>query len=209
VTTLGTLITNVSRDLRDSSNATWSTTEVQDLIVQGVDALAAFYPKEVIDTSLTVSASAFTYTLPTTINRVYRVDIYSSAGSYKATLPKATETWDSPNSGWELHGGVLYFPPSYFYQSGDTLRLYGYGPYIVMSATSDTTDVDAPGIWAVRVFCQAEGFGRLLADRAAFQQWQTTSGNTDVTAAALAQLAVTMQRRWDSEKARLRRMRKG
>lgn len=208
MTTLANLETTISAALRDSANATFTLSEVDDLINQGIDAIGAFYPREVIDYSLTVSASAFTYAVPSPMTRVYRVDIYSSADSYKATLGKAIEVYDGPNSGWELHGSVLYFPPSYYYTTGDKLMLFGYGGYTQLSASSSTTDLDASAKWALVAFCQNKAFGRLAMDRGLYQQWQTTSGNTDVSMAALAQARAQARQEWRDEMARLRRLRK-
>lgn len=203
--TFSELKTQVSRDLRDSSNNTWSTAEVGDLINQGIDALADFYPREIVQTVGTVSAGVVSYAASSYTN-VYRLDVYTAGGEYAGAIPHGIG--DGPDSGWEFHGGVLYLPPSWLPGAGHTLRAWGYGRYLQLSADSATTDVDAAGIWAVRVFCQAEGFGRLLADRAAFQQWQADPGNVDVTSLALNQLVFAQRRRWQEERQRLRRMRK-
>ncbi len=48
----------------------------------------------------------------------------------------------------------------------------------------------------------------LMYDRAQFQQWQVTAGNTDVTALGLNNLALAAQQRWRQEKARIRGFRK-
>jgi hypothetical protein len=205
VATLSDIRTQVARDLRDSSNNTWSTTELNDLINQGLDALADFYPLEIVSTFATVSSGVFSYSASSFTN-VYRVDIYSSAGSYTGTLPAGIG--DGPDSGWELHGGVIYLPPNWTLDAGSTLTAFGYGRYIQLSADTSTTDADTAGVNAVRIFCQAEAFGRLLADRAAFQQWQASPGNTDTTLLGLSQVAFSWRRRWQEEQRRLRRLRK-
>ncbi len=205
MTTLADLETYCARDLRDTGNATWSTSELDDLINQGIDALADVYPKEIVQTIGTVAANTYSYAASSFTN-IYRLDIYTSDGSYRMTLEPGIG--DGPNSGWELHGGVVYLPPSYAWTAGDTLQAWGYGRYLQLSASSSTTDLDASGVWAVRVFVQAEAFGRLIADRAKFQQWQSSSNNTDVTALGLAQLAAGARQRWREERNRLRRMRK-
>jgi hypothetical protein len=209
VTTLASLEATISAALRDSSNATFTTTEVDALINQGIDAISAFYPKEVIDYTLTVSASAFSYTVPSTVSHIYRVDIWTSANTYRTTLPKANEVTEGPNSGWEFHGGILYFPPSYTYTAGDKIKLFGYGGFLQLSASSSTTDLDVSAIWALVAFCQNKAFGRLSMERGLFQQWQTQSGNSDVSMAALVQARAQARQEWRDEMVRLRRMRKG
>ena len=57
-TTLSDLQTQLARQLHDTSNTTWSVAELTDLINQGIDALADFYPKEIVQTVGTVSATA-------------------------------------------------------------------------------------------------------------------------------------------------------
>lgn len=202
--TLSDLRTAVARDLRDTTNATWAVAEIDDLINQGTDALADFYPKEIVQTIGTVAAGVYSYAV-SSFSNIYRLDIFTSAGSYRTTFPHGI---GGANSGWELHGGILYLPTVYALTPGDTLRAWGYGRYIQLSAATDTTDMNSTGIWAVRTFCQAEAFGRLTADRAQLQQWQDLPGNTDVTALALAQLAGSARARWREEQRRLRRMRK-
>jgi hypothetical protein len=204
VTDLATFVSLVSEELRDTIHATWTTAELTDLVNQGIDALADFFPKEVMQTVGTVSAGVYSYPI-TGMTNIYRIDIYSSAGSYKQTLVSGI---GGPNTGWELHGGVLYLPPSYLFTAGDTLRAWGYGRYIQLAVSSSTTDLDSTGIWAVVVFCQAEAFGRMMFDRAQFQQWQSSSNNSDITALALAQLAGSARARWRDEQRRLRRLRK-
>lgn len=203
--TLSDLRTQVSRDLRDTSNATFTTSEVDDLVNQGIDAIASFYPREIVQTVGTVSAGVFSYSV-SAFQAIYRLDIYTSAGSYRATLPHAFE--NNPNSGWETHGGVLYLPPSWPLTSGDTLRAFGYGAYTQLSASTSTTDLDTSAQWAVRVFAQAEAFQRLMNDRAKFQQWQSDSNNTDVSIVQLASVMSQARQRWRDEKQRLRRLRK-
>ena len=203
--TLANLRTYVARDLRDTGNATFSTAELDELINQGIDALADVQPTEVVQTFATVAAGVYTYAA-SSFGLIYRIDIYTSAGTYRATLPHGDG--DGPNSGWEVHAGVVYLPPSYTFTAGDTLRAFGYGRYIQLSATSDTTDLSTSGIWAVRVFVQAEAFQRLMTDRAKFQQWQSDSNNTDVTALHLGSLMGQARARWDRERGRMRRMRK-
>ena len=204
MTTLANLEVMVARDLRDSSNGSFATAELDDLINQGIDELATFYPKEIVQTIGTVSGGVISYSAAS-FSTIYRLDIYTSAGSYKDTMPPGI---GGANSGWELHGGVLYLPPSYAYSNTDTLRAWGYGRYIQLSASSDTTDLDTAGIFAVRLFAQVEAFGRLATDRALFQQWQANPGNTDVSEPQIVQWYQSARQRWRDRQRSLRRMRK-
>ena len=202
--TLADLRTGLSRDLRDTSNATFSVSEIDDLINQGIDAVGDLYPREIVQTIGTVSAGVVSYAA-SSYTRVYRLDVYTSAGSYRTEIPQGI---GGANTGWEFHGGIIYLPPSYTWTAGDTLRAFGYGRYVQLSASTQTTDLDATATWAVRVFGQKEAFERLISDRVKFQQWQSNSNATDVTALGLAQLASSARQRWRNEQIRLRRMRK-
>jgi len=204
MTTLLDIRTQVARDLRDTSNATWSTDELDDLINQGLDALADFYPREIVQTIGTVASGTYSYAA-TSFTNAYRLDIYTSAGSYDGEIPHGIGGADS---GWELHGNVVYLPPNWMPDAGDTLRLWGYGRYTQLATDNDATDADTAGVNAVRVFCQVEAFQRLLANRVTFQQWQASPGNTDTTVLGMNQIAFSAQRRWEREQRRLRRMRK-
>jgi len=205
MTTLANLITYVSQDLRDSANNTWSSSEVTDLINAGIDTLSDLKPFEKIDTT-TISAGVKTYALPSSLSLVYRVDVYTTSGSYSWTIPPAQG--DGPNAGWEVHASILHLPPSVNWTAGETLRLYGYGRYVQLAASSSTTDLDTALIWALRAWCKVEAFQQLIADRVRYEQWQVSSANIDVTPIALGQLWLSSRRRWEQEQQRLRRMRK-
>lgn len=202
--TLSDLRTALAIDLRDTSNATWSTPEIDRLINQGIDALSVVYPKEIVQTVGTVSAGVSSYSVSDFTN-ISKVSFYASDGTYRMTLDPAL---GDPNSGWEVHAGVLYLPPSYTFEPGSTIHVFGYGRYIQLAASTSTTDLDSTGTWAVMVFAQAEALGRLISDRARFQQWQANSNGSDVTALGMAQLASAARARWQEERQRLRRMRK-
>lgn len=203
--TLSDLRTYVAQDLRDTSFETFSQSEVDDLVNAGIDAVSDVYPRELVASLGTISASVRTYSA-SSFGNIYRLDIYNSSGSYRHTVPIGVG--NGPNSGWELHGGVIYLPPFATLTDGDTVRAYGYARYAQLSASSATTDLDATGIKALRVFCQAEAFQLLMNDRSLFAQWQGQPGNTDITGLGMAQLASAKAGRWEREKARIRRMRK-
>lgn len=206
--TLSSIRTMVRRDLRDPNGATWTDSEIDDLVNSGIDWLNGFYPKEAIQTTAftqPVSGSVFSVAL-TDVSWPFRVDSYDSSGKYKETVLPSTS--DGPNSGWEVHNGIMFLPPHYTLSSPGTLRIFGYSTFIQLSSSTSTTDMDYSGINAVRVWAQAEAFSRLLSDRVAFQQWQVQSGNSDVSALSMNQIALSNQQRVRREEARLRKMRR-
>ena len=206
--TLSSIRTMVRRDLRDPNGATWSDNEVSDLINSGIDWVNGVYPKDAIQTTAftqPVSGSVFSVAL-SDVSWVFRVDSYDGSGKFKETVLPSTS--DGPNSGWEVHNNILFLPPHYTLSSPGTLRIFGYSTFIQLSSDSTTTDMDVTAINAVRVWAQAEAFSRLLSDRVAFQQWQVQSGNSDVSALSMNQIALSNQQRVRREETRLRKMRR-
>lgn len=205
MTTLAELEVMVSRDLRDASNTAWPLPEVDDLVNQGIDKLGDLYPKEVVDYSLAITSGVSTYALPSTFTRIFKIDIHSSSNSYLYQYPQSI---GDTASGWEVHNNVIYLSPMHIPTVSSKLRLFGYGRWLQLSASSATTDMDATGTWAVRSFCKAEAFDALLYDRARFQQWGTDQTNSDVSLTQMLQLAQLAKSKWAREQQRLRRMRK-
>ena len=209
MTTLANLEVTASRALRDPNNATFQLAEVDDILNSGIDAIADFFPKEVMDASITISAGVSTYAVPATFTSIFRVDIWSAAGStgtFLQTLEPAIGA--GPNSGWEHHAGTLLLPPSVPIPTGDNLHLFGYGGYIQLSASSSVTDLPSTAITALMVYVQVEAYDRMQLDRVMFQQWQAMPGNNDVSLLQLFRIAANWHARWDRERVRLRSIRK-
>jgi hypothetical protein len=205
VATLSDIRTTVRRKMRDTgASGTWTDSECNDAINQGIDAIGVFYPKDIVSTFATVSAGVFSYAA-SSYDSIFRIETYSGT-SYQGDLPSSIG--DGADSGWELHGGVVYLPPSYAVPAGRTLKAFGYGAYIQLSADSSVTDLDTKALNALYVFCQAELVYALVIDRLKFQQWQTDTNNTDTTSLAMAQIYASTAARWENEKQRLKKLRK-
>lgn len=209
--TFSTLLTSLRRTLRDENSTTWTDNQLGELINQGIDAIGTVYPKEVIETV------AYTQPIQGAINSValstvtwpIRIDVYDDGSKYVETVYPTLGY--GANSGWEIHAGKVFFPPHYRFTSDTgTFRVFGYGAWapITIGTSSSTTDLDTRAQYAVKVFVEAEALTMLMYDRAQFQQWQVTAGNTDVTALGLNNLALAAQQRWRQEKARIRGFRK-
>ena len=209
--TFSSLLTSIRRNLRDENGTTWSDAQIGELINQGVDAVASVYPKEIVETfAYTQPTQGAIYSVPlSSVTWPMRVDIYNSSGNYAETLYPTVGS--GIDSGWEIHGGIMYFPSNYTFASNTgTMRIFGYGQWasITIGTSSSTTDLDTKAQNAVKVFVQAEALSMLTFDRAQFQQWQVGAGNSDVTALGLNNLTLAAQQRWRTEKSRIRSMRK-
>lgn len=204
-TTLSDLITSVSRAVRDPDNAVFSTDEITDLINDGIDDASHVYPRELVDYTTVISAGVATYALPSGFETLFRVDIHNASDSYLYSPPAGDGDRDA---GWEVFGSIVYFPPSFLPDDGSKVRLFGYGPYTQLSASTQTTDLDTTGIRLIRAYVTATAFDRLAADRALFQQWQTTTNATDISPIALWRLGATSRSEYAALRNRLRRVRR-
>ena len=211
-TTFSSLLTSLRLSLRDPNGTTWSDGQLGELINRGIDAIGDVYQSETIQsTAFTqpISGSVFSVAL-TTVTWPVRVDVYDNNGKYRETVRPSSG--DGPDSGWETHGGILYLPTRYVLAVGTgTLNIVGYGPWtqINTAQTSSVTNLDTTAQNAVKVYVEAEALTMLTFDRAQYQQWQVSSGSSDISALGMNNLALAAQQRWRQEKNRIRRFRKG
>jgi len=211
-TTFSSLLTSLRLSLRDPNGTTWSDGQLGELVNRGIDAIGDVYQSEVIQsTAFTqpISGSVFSVAL-TTVTWPVRVDVYDNSGKYRETVRPSSG--DGPDSGWETHGGILYLPTRYTLAVGTgTLNVVGYGAWtqINTAQTSSITNLDTTAQNAVKVFVEAEALTMLTFDRAQYQQWQVSSGSSDISALGMNNLALAAQQRWRQEKNRIRRFRKG
>ena len=211
-TTFSSLLTSLRLSLRDPNGTTWSDGQLGELINRGIDAIGDVYQSEEIQsTAFTqpISGSMFSVAL-STVTWPVRVDVYDDSGKYRETVRPSSG--DGPDSGWETHGGILYLPTRYVLAVGTgTLNIVGYGPWtqINTSQTSSVTNLDTTAQNAVKVYVEAEALTMLTFDRAQYQQWQVSSGSSDISALGMNNLALAAQQRWRQEKNRIRRFRKG
>lgn len=209
--TFSSLLSSLRLSLRDPNGTTWSDGQLGELVNRGIDAIGSVYPCELIDTvSFTqpLSGSVFSTAL-TNVTWVTRVDVYDGDGKYRETVRPSSG--DGPDSGWETHGAILYLPTRYTLPvSQGTLKVVGYGGWtqVNTAVTSSVTNLDITAQNAVKVFVEAEALTMLTFDRAQYQQWQVSSGSSDISALGMNNLALAAQQRWRQEKNRIRRLRK-
>ena len=202
--TLEDMRASVSRDLRDPSNNTFTTDEVDDLVRMGIVEVSRIHPKE--EVRLLMVESALQDSFACDALALFRVEAIGSDG-YLVGVPVSVSNEDAAG-GWDLHGGTLYLPGYIFNRftsvPGPSVRVWGYWPRDVLTEDAEVFDGDADAEYATRAYALTLGYQRLQNDRVKSQQWMTTTGNTDVSPNQLAQTADMYQSEWRAYRQRIR-----
>jgi hypothetical protein len=205
--TLAQLRGRVSTDLRDPTNKTFTTAEVDLLINQAVVEVSRAHPKEVIEsTPIEIGASEYQCLMES----VFRVELFRDGAYYQTVPPNSSD--DSAQGGWDLFAGTLHLPWSmvghFSDEHVDSLRVWGYLPREQMDAEGESLDGDADIESGVRVYAVLTGYQRLVNSRALFQQWTTDSDNTDVSPTQLMGFAQGYEAQWQRIRQQLRLLRR-
>jgi len=220
------LRTQISRELRDPDNKSWSAQEINDLINAGINAVSDLSPLE--------RREDITYTFPYTTTEgawgkikevtptthffnVFRVEILDKDSKLFETID--ANNGQGSSTGWEMWNGKILLPENYFYPtekvtiSGSEyervkIRVFGYARHDLLTNDVTESTCDDQELVGVRAYAVAEAMTRLMVDRANFQQWQVVSGATNITITELSVLSNTARLRWREEQRRLRKMRR-
>jgi hypothetical protein len=126
---------------------------------------------------------------------VARVELWDGSttpSTRLAVLPSAASGYvNDSETGWSNWGGTLHIPRRIWsivdgHEADYLYRVWGYSPYAAMTSDSDVFEGSEELKWAVVRFAQREAVRRLMNERDLFTQWQTRSGNTDITPGGLA-----------------------
>ena len=212
MTTLATLRTAVSRALRDPSLVTFVAADVLDLINAGMAEIGRIAPQR-FQEDLALVANAMEYQLlkvgasvPIPEIEVMRVELWDVTTTpdtpLARVLPADAEYVNYSAAGWKVWDGVLELPrwvPVHVAgsESNYLIRVWGYAPYTPLVTDSDVVGLSNEREEALKVYCLLESLRRLNADRSLFAQWQTRSGNTDVSPAALMNGLAVAQAEWN------------
>jgi hypothetical protein len=175
---LATLEPLLETKLRDTTNAVWADTELNNYLTW---ACARMYPtvaKEVREL-VTLVADTDQYTL-TTVSDVVRVDMVDAASPNGLVHHLMGGTW----SFWatEPIGGTLYVNPDYA-SAAYKLRVHGYAPYDL--ATNLPPDRYVQTILAMAA---AEAIRVMMNDRAKFKQWDALSQEQNISTNEFVQM---------------------
>jgi len=201
MTTFVNLRTAVARDIRDPGAKTFVDADVADLVNAALAEVGSIAPAR-FQEDITPVADTMEYDLratefpagPVPEIEVVRVEVWDTAQTPNQDLysiePADGEYSNLSSVGWKVWDGVLSIPRwvvlDYAGHEADyLLRVWGYSPYPTLVADGDTVGLSNEREWALRAYCRVEALQRLVAERDLFTQWQTRSGNSDVSPAAL------------------------
>jgi hypothetical protein len=202
--TRSVLRANISRDLHDSNNKTFSTGEVNDLINLGIAELNQLQPVEFVE-DVVLSAGVFSYALDASVEDLFRVELWRDGGLYRAVPIRESVS----NDGWEFFAGSVRFPTgSWFDETQDLIRVWGYRVRDPLTADEDVAEIDLEGEGLIRSHAQFSAFQRMMINRSLFQQWQTSSNNADVSATQLVNMASLYASVWRDQRMRMKKLRR-
>jgi hypothetical protein len=203
MTAFSDLKTTVARDLRDPDNKTFTTTDLGDLVNLALVEIGRIAPVR-FQEDLTPVADQLAYVLrsdafgaaaPIPEIEVARVELWDTSVTPNKPLlrlrPYDAEYLAYSNVGWKVWDGTLELPYDLVvytiagHESDYLIRVWGYSPYVPLSAADDDAGLSAEREAALRAYCRVEALTRLSIERDLYTQWQTRSGNSDVSPAAL------------------------
>lgn len=199
-TTFGVLQDELSEALRDPDNRTFTSTDIGRMVNMAVSEVGRISP-EMFQEDIDIIEDTLSY--PLRFNEfgeavpeieVARVELWKTTQNPNIrwyTVPSAAEGYaNDSQAGWSNWGGTLYLT-NYVHslvdgaESDFILRVWGYSPYAEMTDDDDVFNGSTADKWAVVAYGQVLGLERLLRSRDLFTQWQTRSGNTDISPAGL------------------------
>lgn len=205
--TRATLRASISRDLRDSANNVFSTSEVNDLINWGIVEVNRVYPLAGIEDVDIIDdgngSPVRVYGIDSV--EISRVEIWRD-GVFKEAVPQMGEM---SNSGWDLFGSTFILPTWLALNDAtDVVKVYGYQDRDPLDDDSDVLNSDPDAEMGIRIYSVMRGYQRLQNDRALFQQWLATPGNRDISPTQLDGMANTYLADWNRQRKQMRRIRR-
>jgi hypothetical protein len=161
---LGELNTQLSVALRDPSNETWQTEELDSLLTWATARMWPTVARRARE-SVTLVADQDQYEL-SDLTEINRVDVLDSDGNLIRIL--AGGTWEYWND-QETPGGTLYINPAYA-DSTRTLRVHGFGQYDLNENYPKDRHVQL-----LLAMARSEACRREIVRRSNFTEWQSVN----------------------------------
>ncbi len=199
-TTFANFKTRVSDLLQDPNRQTFTVAMVGDLTFAALAEVGRLAPEQFTeDIALIAGQLSYVVRSPDFVGEaqpeieLMRVEIWDptqTPDAHVAAVPHAAEGGFVNDTGWSMWGGELTLPTSVVkgvvgYEADYVIRVYGYSPYVAPSADADVIAVSKELEQAMLDYCWLEALKMLLASRNLFTQWQTRSGNSDMSPAGL------------------------
>lgn len=175
--------------LRDTTNAVWGASEIDDILAFALEETNRVRPRVVYD-EIPLVEDTDTYIL-TNVYEVFRVDLLDANG--KLLMPMPAGTWEIWGDNQTL-GQTLYINPRYTF-TGYSIRVHGYAPYTFSGSTNPPAQVQE----AILALARAEAYRRVTGERARFEQYATANPRSDTSMSEL----IGLTNEADSEAQRL------
>jgi len=221
-TTYGALKTRIATALQDPSARTFTAALVAELIQSALVEVGRIAPEQFTE-DLTPVENQIAYAVRNAAFdgaavpeiEVMRVEVWDASQSpdqFVSRVAPAAREQGGQDSGWYVWGGTLYLPTRVVsglvgYEAEYVVRLWGYSPYVPPSDDADVVAVSSEVEQAMVWYIQLAALDMLLASRDLFSQWQTRSGNTDMTPAGLMNQRSLAAQEWRSRSRAISRLR--
>lgn len=198
--TFGNLKTRVSDLLQDPNRQTFTEAMVEDLIYAGLAEVGRLAPEQFTE-DINFVAGQLTYAVRSAdfaaeavpeieLTRVEVWDPTQTPDAFIARIAHAAEGSEVSDTGWSMWGGELTLPTRIIksvegYEADYVIRVYGYSPYVNPTVDADVIAISKEVEQAILDYAWLEALKMLLASRNLFKQWQTRSGNSDMSPAGL------------------------
>jgi len=220
-TTFGELKTRLSLVLQDPSRRTFTEPLIEELIFAGLTEVGRLAPEQFtedldpVDNQLTYAVRSVAFSAAAIPEiELMRVEVWDTSTdpeSLIARVPEAGLEFSTADSGWSMWGGALTLPTGTVRglvgQTNYVVRVWGYSPYVQPVDDADVMSISKDVEAALLVYAQLEGLRMLLASRNLFTQWQTRTGNTDLTPAGLMNEKNIAESSWRSMSRQITRLR--
>jgi hypothetical protein len=221
-TTFGTLKTRLSLLLQDPDRKTFTEPLVEELIFAGLVEVGRLAPEQFTE-DLTPVAGQLVYALRSAdfvdeavpeieLTRVEVWDPTQTPDAFIAKVPEAGLENTTADSGWSVWGGELHLPTMTVrgldsYVDDYVIRVKGYSPYVQPDDDADVLAISKEVESALLDYSHLEAVRMLLASRNLFTQWQTRSGNTDMSPAGLMNEKNILTSEWRQKSRAISRLR--
>jgi len=220
-TTYGELKTRIATVLLDPDGKTFTTSLLPELAIAGLVEVGRILPSKYTE-DIDPVANQLSYQLGTALFfsaetdiEVTRIQVWDPTQQPEALIfdvNPASDEYSTADAGWTNWGGTLTLPTRVVrglqgYESNYVIRVWGYAPYETPSSDSDVLPLSQTAEQAVVKFARVEGLEMLLSSRDLFTQWQTRSGNSDISPAGLMNQLSGARADWDKYAKRILQLR--